>query len=382
MGMSEQRTRYGVNPDGSLSPCRARPENIGTHGCHHESHAMLTRAEYQERMETACRSVATPLNMSHSIAHTRGPASNTANAGETIALGAAIADRLRLDDAVDADDEARMIARWIRSDLHTGLDGIDVYGRYASAARGAADLIPRAAMGDDPLVVEGMTAINMKALGARMDNDRLTTGIHILGRALVPQQQEVASPSWARPGDMIVDADEIVDEDTVGVPVGIVNDDGQARRAYVTRDSWTARRQRDGTTIVRESKSPRGRLITSDGDEISVDTSTWRVYDVIDRIPVNGSTILVHGRGEQTMTHELMHRVVARAPWILEESRVMLPSVRTDADDYMVSDVDELAPEAIARLLHPDGSDGGVHGRENSRLRNWCLGVLFRVDGE
>lgn len=36
------KTRYGVNADGTLSPCRARPENVGRYGCKHSEHMEMS----------------------------------------------------------------------------------------------------------------------------------------------------------------------------------------------------------------------------------------------------------------------------------------------------------------------------------------------------
>jgi superfamily II DNA or RNA helicase len=45
--------RYGKNPDGTWSPCNARPENVGKYRCPHSSHELLTRAVAEEMNEAA-----------------------------------------------------------------------------------------------------------------------------------------------------------------------------------------------------------------------------------------------------------------------------------------------------------------------------------------
>lgn len=54
--MSAGRTRYGLNDDGSLSPCCAKPENVGKYRCHHAKHFDMTSREvmeFTERMTAA-----------------------------------------------------------------------------------------------------------------------------------------------------------------------------------------------------------------------------------------------------------------------------------------------------------------------------------------
>ena len=61
-----RRTHYGVNPDGSLSVCRAKPDNVGRYGCHHVSHVDLTDEEYRDRAERAASMVSTGQALNHS----------------------------------------------------------------------------------------------------------------------------------------------------------------------------------------------------------------------------------------------------------------------------------------------------------------------------
>ena len=46
--------RYGENPDGTWSPCKAKPENVGKYRCPHISHEILTEGEVEARNEAAC----------------------------------------------------------------------------------------------------------------------------------------------------------------------------------------------------------------------------------------------------------------------------------------------------------------------------------------
>lgn len=45
--MAEKITHYGVNADGSLSVCRAKPENVGRYNCHHSEHRDMTPSQVE-----------------------------------------------------------------------------------------------------------------------------------------------------------------------------------------------------------------------------------------------------------------------------------------------------------------------------------------------
>jgi hypothetical protein len=50
-------THYGVNADGSLSVCRAKPGNVGTGRCHHGKHVDFSRGQYLAYEEGRAASV-------------------------------------------------------------------------------------------------------------------------------------------------------------------------------------------------------------------------------------------------------------------------------------------------------------------------------------
>lgn len=54
------KTRYGRNSDGSVSPCHAKPENVGRYGCHHAEHMELTMKQAQAINEAAARAASMP----------------------------------------------------------------------------------------------------------------------------------------------------------------------------------------------------------------------------------------------------------------------------------------------------------------------------------
>lgn len=54
------KTRYGRNSDGSVSPCHAKPENVGRYGCHHAEHMELTMKQAQAINEAAAKAAAMP----------------------------------------------------------------------------------------------------------------------------------------------------------------------------------------------------------------------------------------------------------------------------------------------------------------------------------
>ena len=45
--MTGKITHYGVNDDGSLSVCRAKPENVGRYNCHHSEHRDMTPSQVE-----------------------------------------------------------------------------------------------------------------------------------------------------------------------------------------------------------------------------------------------------------------------------------------------------------------------------------------------
>lgn len=45
--MAERKTHYGVNADGSLSVCKAKPENVGRYNCHHSEHRDMTPSQVE-----------------------------------------------------------------------------------------------------------------------------------------------------------------------------------------------------------------------------------------------------------------------------------------------------------------------------------------------
>lgn len=62
--MSAMKQQYGVNADGSVSRCRAKPGNMGRFGCTHGSHCLLSTAEAARINEVSAgkRADSAPLN--------------------------------------------------------------------------------------------------------------------------------------------------------------------------------------------------------------------------------------------------------------------------------------------------------------------------------
>mgnify|MGYP001383620798 CR=1 FL=1 len=62
--MSAMKQQYGVNADGSVGRCRAKPGNMGRFGCTHGSHCLLSAAEAARINEVSAgkRADPAPLN--------------------------------------------------------------------------------------------------------------------------------------------------------------------------------------------------------------------------------------------------------------------------------------------------------------------------------
>ena len=108
-----RKSRYGVNADGSIGPCRAKPENVGRYGCHHASHVMLTRSEYEHRVEEISRD---GRGASHTLRRT--DAMNPREMGTD--------ELLRAMNAGSVDDET---LRGIARDRWTDADKLDMLAR-------------------------------------------------------------------------------------------------------------------------------------------------------------------------------------------------------------------------------------------------------------
>lgn len=64
-------THYGVNADGSLSVCRAKPGNVGKGRCHHGKHVDFSRDQYLAYEEGRVLAVTSAFALSRSNKRTR-----------------------------------------------------------------------------------------------------------------------------------------------------------------------------------------------------------------------------------------------------------------------------------------------------------------------